>query len=442
MTSLDEIRDSLEGVVPGIASTCSAEGVPNVCYISQVEYTDPEHVALSFQFFNKTRQNVLANPQAVVAVVDPESAAVHRLHLHYLRTETAGAVFERMRAKLASIANATGMTEVFKLRGADIYRVERIEQMPGRVLQKAWRPSRLAAVRNVSDALACARDLGQLIDSLLEGLANHFGIEHAMVLAIDRAGGRFYALASRGYGDSGVGAEIPLGAGAVGVAAAARVPIRLAHAAADYAYVRAVRENAAKDPLWASRLELGIPFPGLPAPHSQLAVPIEADDEVLGVLYVESAEQRRFSYEDEDALVTLARQLGLSMRSYDEDAEAATPSARASSVAAARPLTVKYFPENGSIFCDEEYLIRGVAGAILWKILSHYQDQGRSEFSNRELRLDRSLGLPEIGDNLEARLLLLERRLREKNTGLGIRRTERGRFSLNVERSLTLVSQA
>jgi hypothetical protein len=314
--------------------------------------------------------------------------------------------------------------------------------MPGRVLPKAWRPSKLVAVRNVSDALARARDLGQLIDSLLEGLATHFGIEHAMVLAIDRAGGRFYALASRGYGDSGVGAEIPLGAGAVGVAAAARVPIRLAHAAADYAYVRAVRENAAKDPLWASRLELGIPFPGLPAPHSQLAVPIEADDAVLGVLYVESAEQRRFSHEDEDALVTLARQLGLSMRGYDEDAEAAPPSARASSAAAVRPLTVKYFPENGSIFCDEEYLIRGVAGAILWKILGHHQHQGRSEFSNRELRLDRSLGLPEIGDNLEARLLLLERRLREKDTGLGIRRTERGRFSLNVERSLTLVSQA
>jgi hypothetical protein len=440
MTHLDEIRDSLEGVVPGIASTCSLDGVPNVCYISQVEYIDPEHVALSFQFFNKTRQNVLANPQALVAVVDPETAAVHRLSLRYLRTETAGAVFERMRAKLASIANATGMADVFKLRGADIYRVEHIEQMPGRVLPKAWRRSRLAAVRSVSDALVRARDLGQLVDGLLEGLGTHFGIEHAMVLAIDKAGGRFYTLASRGYGNSGVGAEIPLGAGAVGVAATARVPIRIAHAAGEYAYVRSIRETAAKDPAWASRLELEIPFPGLAAPHSQLAVPIEADGEVLGVLYVESAEQRRFSYEDEDALVALARQVGLAMHGYEDEAEA--PASRVPVSRGGKPLTIKYFPENGSIFCDEEYLIRGVAGAILWKILSHYQDEGRSEFSNRELRLDRALGLPEIGDNLEARLLLLERRLREKQTGLGIRRTERGRFSLCVERCLTLVARA
>lgn len=70
MTQLEDIRDSLEGMIPGVISTCAPDGTPNVCYISQVEYVDHEHVALSFQFFNKTRQNVLANPLATVAVVD------------------------------------------------------------------------------------------------------------------------------------------------------------------------------------------------------------------------------------------------------------------------------------------------------------------------------------------------------------------------------------
>ena len=436
MITLDDIRDSLEGAVPGVTSTCSPEGVPNVCYISQVEYVDPEHVALSFQFFNKTRQNVLANPQATVAVVDAESAAVHRLMLAYLRTETAGPLFERMKAKLASIANATGMAEVFRLRGADVYRVERIELMSGTVLPKAPRRNSLAAVRATSDALARARDLGQLIDQLLDCLGRYFGIEHAMVLAIDRAGDRFYTLASRGYGSSGVGAEIPLGVGTVGTAAAMRVPIRLAHAASEYAYVRGIRETAARDPLWASRLELAIPFPGLPNPHSQLAVPIELEDTVLGVLYVESAEQRRFTHDDEDALVTLARQVALALRGYE--GEEAVPASLPASTPAGQPLAVKYFPENGSLFFDEEYVIRGVAGAICWKLLKVFQEEGRTEFSNRELRLDRSLGLPELSDNLEARLLLLERRLREKSAGVLLERTRRGRFTLRVERSLQL----
>jgi adenylate cyclase len=62
--TLDAIRICCEGAIPSNIATCSPEGVPNVAYLSQVEYVDPSHVALSFQFFNTTRKNVLANPVA------------------------------------------------------------------------------------------------------------------------------------------------------------------------------------------------------------------------------------------------------------------------------------------------------------------------------------------------------------------------------------------
>lgn len=439
MTGLDEIRAALEGVVPSVVATCAPDGTPNVCYLSQVEYVDPEHVALSFQFFNKTRQNVLGNPQATVAVADPETAAVHRLHLRYLRTETHGPVFERMKAKLASIASAMGTTGVFRLQGADIYRVESIERAPGAELPRPPRRDRLAALRACSDAVAAARDLGSMLDALLAGLSRHFGIEHALVLAVDEVGQRFYTLASRGYGASGVGSEIPLGLGAVGVAASRNTPIRLAHAAAEYAYVRAIREQAAADPHWAVRLESTIPFPGLPAPHSQLAVPIEVGDRVLGVLCVESAEQLRFTHEDEDALVVLSRQVALAMRVFDtsDDAREAPPASRA--LTGGAPLVVRHFAANDSVFLGDEYLIKGVAGAILWKLVRAFVQDGREQFSNRELRLDPSLGLPELADNLEARLVLLERRLRERDAGVSIEKTGRGRFKLVVRRTLELV---
>ena len=50
----DEIKAVMENGVPVIRATCSGDGVPNATIISQVSYVDPNTVAVSFQFFNKT----------------------------------------------------------------------------------------------------------------------------------------------------------------------------------------------------------------------------------------------------------------------------------------------------------------------------------------------------------------------------------------------------
>ncbi len=319
--SLEDIRSCLEGMIPSVLATCARDGTPNVTYVSQVHFIDRTHVALSFQFFNKTRENILVNPNAVVYVIDPRTARRYVLSLRYLRTESSGPLFERMKANLAGIASHTGMSGVFRLQGSDVYEVVRIDQLPGSEL--APPPARcnlLGALRHVASLLSTATDLRTLLDDVLAVLATDMAITHAMVLLTDAAHDRLFTVASRGYPASGVGSEIPNGQGLIGIAARERTPIRITHGTSEYTYSLALRKSAESDGL-AALLETKIPLPGLAKPGSQLAAPMLVGGRTVGVVFVESPEDGRFHWEDEDALVAVASQLGMTIATLQQAAE-------------------------------------------------------------------------------------------------------------------------
>jgi hypothetical protein len=99
-------------------------------HISQVFYVDPTHVALSFQFFSKTAKNIAENPFVEIRCMDPPTGDRWILGAVFVRRETEGPTFEQMDMQLEAVASLTGMTGVFKLRGADIYEVRSIERVP------------------------------------------------------------------------------------------------------------------------------------------------------------------------------------------------------------------------------------------------------------------------------------------------------------------------
>ena len=196
---LAEVRPCLEGAIPAIMATCAGDGTPNVAYISQVFHVDARHVALSFQFFNKTRQNLMANPRSTVLVLHPVTARFYRLHLRYLRTEESGAVFESMKAQLASIASHSGMSGVFRLLGSDIHEVIEVERVPGDPLPESpTRCGTLGALRRASSRLAQCESLGALLDATMVLLTQDLDIEHAMLLILDPATQRLYPVACCG----------------------------------------------------------------------------------------------------------------------------------------------------------------------------------------------------------------------------------------------------
>lgn len=437
--TLDVLRRSLEGVMPSVMATCGPDGTPNVSMISQVHYVDRDHVALSYQFFNKTRHNLLATRHASVTIIDPMTYARHRLALDYIETRTEGALFESMKAKLAGIASHAGMSGVFRLLGSDVFRVRTIELIPSlTVPEPTPECDLLSEVRRSCTELSRAGELGELLDLALGCLDRRFGIQHSMALMLDPDTQRLYTLASRGYARSGVGSEVALGEGIIGVAARERTPIRIGHMTSEYRYGTAVRDNARRVGMDEGQTT-EIPFPGLPAPSSQIAVPITGGARTLGVLFAESKQAMRFGYDDEDAFALIAAHLGmLIMLLPPEDAAAQPPPAEPVEAPPHAAVTMRHYACDDSVFLDHDYLIKGVAGAILWRLLHEFTKNGRTDFTTRELRLDRSLRLPEFAENLDARLVLLRKRLDERGACIRIEKCGRGRFRLLVDARLVL----
>lgn len=360
----------------------------------------------------------------------------------YRRTEDAGPLFESMKAKLSGLASESGMQDVFVLKGADIYQVLSVEaqDQTGYALMSASDP--LLVLKQLMQQLFQAQDLAQLFQLTMQALQQGLAIQHAMLLIADESACKLYTVETAGYSQSGIGSEIPFGCGVIGTAALYKTPIRIGNAALDYNYLQLLHK-CPESSLQPS-LETLIAYPGLVQPQSQLAVPVLLAQRLLAVLYVESEQARRFSYADEDVLTCLAMQLALHMarlQPAEPETELCCPEPVAPVRQEGNTVAIRYFSRDHSVFVEQDYLIKGVAGAILWRLLSLYQQQGRVQFSNRELRLDKTLNLPEIDDNLETRLLLLQRRLAERCDFIQIRKTGRGSFQLDVQSALQLISQ-
>lgn len=124
----EEMKPAMQGVIPSVLVTCSKDGIPNTTTISQAFYLDEQHLALSFQFFNKTIKNVRENPFANLTIFNPQTFENWTVSIEYIRSETEGELFDKMDMQLEAIASMTGMADIFKLRAADVYKVHKVEK--------------------------------------------------------------------------------------------------------------------------------------------------------------------------------------------------------------------------------------------------------------------------------------------------------------------------
>jgi predicted pyridoxine 5'-phosphate oxidase superfamily flavin-nucleotide-binding protein len=447
--SLAHIERCFGGAIPAVLATSSADGVPNVTYISRAHRVDDQRIALSNQFMSKTARNLVANPRASLLLMDPVTHDEYRLALVYERTERRGHVFERLRADIEALAALEGMQGVYRLRAADVFRVVEVVEVPPSPtaalpdeVPTARAPSiELIGLAELARSVSRAGDLDVLVETALAELDRRFGYAHTALLLVDESGQRLYNIASHGFDTQGIGAEVVVGEGPIGLVAARCEPMRIGSLSQTAKYAGAIRRRYEDAGV---RSEREVPLPMVPGVQSRIVVPALVAGQLIAVLVAESRWPAAFGETDEILLTTAATLVagGIEALRAEQDLEPeGPPPSRRQDVqppVEQGAVAVRFFTVDASVFLDGEYLIKGVAGRILWSLLRQYTDEARVDFTNRELRLDQTLELPGFKDNLESRLILLKRRLDERGVPLRIEKTGRGRFRLDVLAPLAL----
>jgi hypothetical protein len=408
LVDLESIRDCLRAALPAPMATCAPDGTPHISYISQVQYLDRERVATSHQSFNYALVHLDTSPFCQALVVRPATGEQFRLDLRYLHTATEGEEFEAMRANLDAIVSRTGPGSALRLRGLDVHRVLRCTRVKhgSREPQRAETRDPLVPLERFARRLERPTSYEQTTNEVIDALDDVFGFRHAVLIAPD---------------------EIEAGSGLIRTAASRRRVV----VTANLARARALTTDGSTGPS----------EPAGPAEaRSAAAVPLVVGKDLLGVLYLESRTPSAFGGPTEGLLRIIGAHAAAALGA--RRARAAEVPQRAPVTAPAEPiqprLELVYYRADDTVLCNSAYIVKGAPGRILWSMLKAHADSGRTQFSNRELRLDESLELPAGNDNLEARLLVLRRRLADIDCGVTLERVRRGHLELRLERPAEL----
>ncbi len=424
---LEDCKQYFQGVYPSTLYTCSADGIPNVNYISHVHYVDSKHVAISGQFLNKTRKNITENPMVTAVVLDPLTVCHVELQMRWKESQTSGKTFELISERINAIDSQVGGKGKFKLKSVEVFEVLNVvvpEEFSHLINQKHHNPFSLSNLQNAIKQLQEASSLENLYDRILESLENSFGFKHSILLLLEGETEKLVTINSRGFNLNGVGAEVLIGEGIIGKVAHSLKPMAFMGLKREYIYAQSSLQNFSsqdKEKFFSEAIAL----PKLTDAASVIAVPLINRGKLVGVLEVQSLDSLEFKESDEDFMMTFGSYVAMAIENIQMqvDAESSLAEHNIHPIAKSqhtKKINVAYYPEDECIFLDGEYLIRNIPAKVLWKLLQQYSVEGKNEFTNRELRMDKALQLPDFKDNLETRLILLRKRRKRKTRESGL----------------------
>jgi adenylate cyclase len=162
-------------------------------------------------------------------------------------------------------------------------------------------------IQQIASEINSTIDLDKVLEIILQSMDEIFGFNHSMILLFDPQSNLLNVVASRGYENSGLGAEVALGQGVIGVVAKRKKMMRMGNIGTQMSYLSAVRTRVEATG-GSEKLQEKVSLPGLPNVQSQVAIPLMVKESLIGVFAVESAETNIFDERDEVLITILANQ--------------------------------------------------------------------------------------------------------------------------------------
>ena len=168
------------------------------------------------------------------------------------------------------------------------------------------RNNEINIIEKVASKINKSLDMDAIANTMLESMHEYFDFEHSMILLVDQNEGSLKVIATYGYDDQGIGAEVKIGVGVIGMVAKKKKLMRLGNMGAQKQYVNAIKEQV--QPVNKGKPLDEIVLPGLQNAESQVAIPMLIENELIGVFSVESDRVNIFDKSDELIIKILANQ--------------------------------------------------------------------------------------------------------------------------------------
>ena len=168
------------------------------------------------------------------------------------------------------------------------------------------RNKEIEIIERVASQISKTLNLDAIAKTMLISMEEYFGFKHSMILLLDSSESALKVIATHGYKEEGIGAQVKIGVGVIGMVAKKKKLMRMANLGAQKQYMQAIKQQI--QPSENTVVADEISLPGLKNAESQVAIPMLMEDELIGVFSVESDQVNIFDKSDELIIKILANQ--------------------------------------------------------------------------------------------------------------------------------------